>query len=107
MLQGLPHSRNSHIVVKAQSDEVRFFPSFSLEDLFSNISSFLDTLLGSHIPFKVASGGSSNVKDTSTQSEASVVEEKDVKQSNEPSSTGLATEESISEFITQVASLVK
>lgn len=56
---------------------------------------------------EVASGGSSNVKDTSTQSEASVVEEKDVKQSNEPSSTGLATEESISEFITQVASLVK
>ncbi|KAJ9703303.1 hypothetical protein PVL29_004912 [Vitis rotundifolia] len=44
---------------------------------------------------------------TPPKSEAPAVEAKDVKSSNEPSPEALASEESISEFITQVASLVK
>ncbi|XP_034684488.1 biotin carboxyl carrier protein of acetyl-CoA carboxylase, chloroplastic isoform X2 [Vitis riparia] len=44
---------------------------------------------------------------TPAKSDAPVVEAKDVKSSNKPSPAALASEESISEFITQVASLVK
>ena len=44
---------------------------------------------------------------TPPKSDAPAVEAKDVKSSNKPSPAALASEESISEFITQVASLVK
>ncbi|KAJ0013482.1 hypothetical protein Pint_21228 [Pistacia integerrima] len=95
-------------VAKGQLNEVSFFESFSLEDLFSNFRSFLDTLLGSPVAFKVAVAGSSNVPVTSsTESEVPGAEAKDAKPSKEPSPATLATEESISEFINQVSSLVK
>ncbi|XP_044482893.1 biotin carboxyl carrier protein of acetyl-CoA carboxylase, chloroplastic-like isoform X2 [Mangifera indica] len=57
---------------------------------------------------EVAIAGSSNaVAMPPTESEVARAEMKDAKPSNEPSSATSATEESISEFITQVASLVK
>ena len=64
-------------------------------------------LLGS---FKVAVGGSSNGMATNkTEPEVAIVSVKDTKPSSEQPSSGvvLATEESISQFATQVASLVK
>lgn len=64
--------------------------------------------MGSSVAFKVAVAGSSNAATTpSTKSEVPGAEAKDAKPSNEPSPATLATEESISEFISQVASLVK
>lgn len=81
---------------------------FSLKDLFSNIHSFLDTLLASSFAFKVGVDGSSNAAATPpTKSEAVAPETKATKPSNDPSSGALAAEESISEFIAQVSSLVK
>ncbi|XP_031249389.1 biotin carboxyl carrier protein of acetyl-CoA carboxylase, chloroplastic-like [Pistacia vera] len=57
---------------------------------------------------EVAVAGSSNVPVTSsTESEVPGAEAKDAKPSKEPSPATLATEESISEFINQVSSLVK
>jgi acetyl-CoA carboxylase biotin carboxyl carrier protein len=95
-------------VVKAQMNEVRFFQMFSMKDLFSNIHSFLDMLLASSFGFKVGIDGSSNTAATPpTKSEAVAPEAKAAKPSNDPSSGALATDESISEFIAQVSSLVK
>nr|ASZ00176.1 biotin carboxyl carrier protein subunit [Geranium incanum] len=91
--KGLQPSRNHSTVVRAQVNEVR------LENLISNFNSFLDMLFGSSVAFKVAVDGSSN--DTATHNK-SEVEAKD-----DQSSEALATEESISEFIAQVANLVK
>uniref|UniRef100_A0A5B7AAE7 Biotin carboxyl carrier protein of acetyl-CoA carboxylase n=1 Tax=Davidia involucrata TaxID=16924 RepID=A0A5B7AAE7_DAVIN len=56
---------------------------------------------------EVAVDGSSNAAAAPTKSEVPAVEGKDEKPSSEPSPAALASEESISEFITQVASLVK
>ncbi|XP_040999405.1 biotin carboxyl carrier protein of acetyl-CoA carboxylase, chloroplastic isoform X1 [Juglans microcarpa x Juglans regia] len=57
---------------------------------------------------KVGVDGSSNADATpSFQSEVVAPEAKDAKPSNDPSSGALATEESISDFIAQVSSLVK
>ncbi|KAF2286435.1 hypothetical protein GH714_016900 [Hevea brasiliensis] len=65
-------------------------------------------LLRSFASFKVAVDGSSNAAASPlTKSEVPSQEAKDAKPSNEPAPPTLATEESISEFITQVASLVK
>lgn len=94
--------------MKAQLNEVRFFQRFSLEDIFANFRSSLDMLLGSFVHFKVAVDGSSKAAASPpTKSEVPPLEAKDAKSSNECSPPTLATEESISEFITQVASLVK
>jgi acetyl-CoA carboxylase biotin carboxyl carrier protein len=95
-------------LVKAQLNEVRFFQWFPLENLFSNIRSFLDTLLVSPFAFKVGVDGPFNAGSTPpTKSEEVKSEAKDDKPSNDHSSGALATEESISEFIAQVSSLVK
>lgn len=94
--------------MKAQLNEVRYFQWFSLEDLFSNFRTFLDMLLGSSFAYKVAMDGSSNTAASPpTKSGVPTSQEKDTNKSNESSSAVLATEESISEFINQVASLVK
>ncbi|VVA26488.1 PREDICTED: biotin carboxyl carrier [Prunus dulcis] len=104
--KGWQPSRNCSTVVKGQLDEVRFFKWFSLEDHFSNFLSFLDMLLGSSVAFKV--DGSSNVAATAPRElELPAQESKDRKTSNESCPAVLDTEESISEFIAQVASLVK
>ncbi|XP_008240457.1 PREDICTED: biotin carboxyl carrier protein of acetyl-CoA carboxylase 1, chloroplastic isoform X2 [Prunus mume] len=104
--EGWQPSRNCSTVVKGQLDEVRFFKWFSLEDHFSNFLSFLDMLLGSSVAFKV--DGSSNVAATPPRElEIPAQESKDRKTSNESCPAVLDTEESISEFIAQVASLVK
>ncbi|XP_012085781.1 biotin carboxyl carrier protein of acetyl-CoA carboxylase 1, chloroplastic isoform X1 [Jatropha curcas] len=106
--KGLQPGHNNSTLVKAQLNEVRFFQQFSFEDLFSNFRSFLDMLLGSSVAFKVAVDGPSNAAASPpTRSGVPSQEKKDAKPSNEPSAPALATEESISEFITQVASLVK
>lgn len=95
-------------MVKAQLNEVSFFQWSSFESLFSNMCSFLDMLLGSTFGFKVAVDGSSNAMAAGkAESEVAAVGTKNAEPSNLQSSSVLATEESISEFITQVASLVK
>ncbi|KAM7273231.1 hypothetical protein ACFE04_027895 [Oxalis oulophora] len=106
--KGLQPSKNS-VVVKAQLNEVSSFQWFSLEDLFTKSRSFLDMLLGSSVPLKVSVDGSSNAAPTPpSKSEApSAVGAKDEKSSDESSPPTLATEESISEFINQVSSLIK
>ncbi|EOY09756.1 Biotin/lipoyl attachment - like 7 [Theobroma cacao] len=106
--KGLQHSQNCSIVVKAQLNEVSFFKWFWLEDLFSNFRSFLDTLLGSSVAFKVSVDGSSKASATSPdKSGPPTAEAKDAKPSSDASPPALATEESISEFLNQVSSLVK
>ncbi|XP_034888555.1 biotin carboxyl carrier protein of acetyl-CoA carboxylase, chloroplastic isoform X1 [Populus alba] len=108
LAKGLQPTRTGTYLVKAQLNEVSFFQWFFLEDLFSNFWSFLDKLLGSSVAFKVAVDGSSNAAaSTPAKSEVPLQEAKDAKPSNEPSPPSLATEESISEFISQVSSLVK
>ncbi|XP_021283415.1 biotin carboxyl carrier protein of acetyl-CoA carboxylase, chloroplastic isoform X2 [Herrania umbratica] len=75
--KGLQHSQNCSIVVKAQLNEV-------------------------------AVGGSSNASATSpVKSGRPTAEAKDAKPSSDASPPALATEESISEFLNQVSSLVK
>lgn len=65
-------------------------------------------LLASFLAFKVGGDRSSDAAATPpTKSEVVAPEAKDVKQSNNPSSGALGTEESISGFIAQVSSLVK
>ncbi|KAB5512360.1 hypothetical protein DKX38_029388 [Salix brachista] len=103
LAKGLQPTRNGTYLVKAQLNEVSFFQWFSLEDLFSSFRSFLDKLLGSSVAFKVAVDGSS----TPSKSEVPLQEAKEANPSNEPSPPSLATEESISEFLSQVSSLVK
>lgn len=94
--------------MKAQLNEVSFYQRFSLEDLFSNFRSFLDMLLGSSVAFKVAvDGSSSTAASTPAKSEAPIQEATDAETSSKDSPPALATEESISEFIAQVSSLVK
>lgn len=79
-----------------------------IRGFFSNFRTFLDMLFGSSFAFKVAVDGSSNAAASpTTKSDVPTSQAKDTKSSNESSSTVLATEESISEFINQVASLVK
>lgn len=95
--------------MKAQLNEVSFFDWFSLEDTFSNFRSLVDnTLSGSSVSFKVAMDGSSNAAAApANKLDAKAPEAKDGKSPNEPTPSVLATEESVSEFISQVASLVK
>ena len=88
-------------MVKAQLNEVSFF-QFSLEELFSKFRSFLDTLLEPSIAFKVSVGGSSNAAANASPKSAEV---EDLEPSSKP--VPVASEESISEFMSQVASLVK
>ncbi|KAK2974292.1 hypothetical protein RJ640_016778 [Escallonia rubra] len=98
--KSLQSSRNPSTVVKTQLNEVRFSQWFSLEDLFSDFRSFMNMLFEPSVAFKVAVDGSSNAAPTpSTKS--------DDKPTNEASPAALASEESISEFIAQVANLVK
>ncbi|XP_065875615.1 biotin carboxyl carrier protein of acetyl-CoA carboxylase, chloroplastic isoform X1 [Euphorbia lathyris] len=97
--------RNSSSLVRAQLNEVRFFQWFSIEDLFSNFQSFVESILGSSVAFKVAVDGSSNA--SASPPIKSEISSKDAKLSDKPSAPVLATEESISQFITQVSSLVK
>lgn len=60
------------------------------------------------MPYKVGVGGSSNAASTPpAKLEAVTSEAKDAKPSNDHSFGALAREESISEFIAQVSSLVK
>ncbi|KAF5726333.1 biotin carboxyl carrier protein of acetyl-CoA carboxylase 1 chloroplastic isoform X1 [Tripterygium wilfordii] len=95
-------------VVKAQLNDVSFFQWFSLEDLFSNFLFFLQMPFRSCLVSKVAIGGPSNdAAIPQSKPDTAAVEAKDSKPSDECSAPVLATEESISEFITQVASLVK
>ncbi|KAG8639910.1 biotin carboxyl carrier protein of acetyl-CoA carboxylase 1, chloroplastic isoform X2 [Manihot esculenta] len=75
--KGLKHGRDSSTFVKAQLNEVS------------------------------VDGSSNAAASPSNKSEPPSTEAKDAKPSNESSPPTLATEESISEFITQVASLVK
>ena len=104
-MQGLRCSSNHSSVVKAQLNEVRFSQWFSLEDLFSSFRSFMNTFFEPSVAFKVAVDGPSNADSAapSTKSELHGTEAIDAKPSTEPS----ASEESISEFIAQVSSLVK
>ncbi|CAI9090862.1 OLC1v1025731C1 [Oldenlandia corymbosa var. corymbosa] len=97
--KGWQSSWNRSAVVRAQSNEVSYLQSFSLEELFSNFHSFVNSLLGSSVSFKVAVDGAK------ANAPAKSAEVKDPKPSSEPAP--VATEESISEFMTQVASLVK
>ncbi|KAF4391107.1 hypothetical protein F8388_009529 [Cannabis sativa] len=106
--KGLQPSRSCSIVVKAHLNEVRFFNWISLEDVFSNFHSMVDALSGSFLSCKVALDGSSNAAPSPLhKSDPKHPKGKDAKPSSKPSSSVLATEESISEFISQVASLVK
>lgn len=69
--------------------------------ILSNIVTFVKTFLGPSVAFKVALGGSSNNAATPiTQSE-------EVKSPSETSSATSVSEEAISNFISQVSSLVK
>ncbi|KAK6144965.1 hypothetical protein DH2020_021785 [Rehmannia glutinosa] len=105
---GLQSGWNCSTVVRAQSNEVWFSPWISFEELFSNFRSFVETLLESSVAFKVAVDGSSKpAASTTVKSEGSLAEAEDVKLSNEPPPAALGSEESISEFFSQVASLVK
>lgn len=99
---GYPHSRCSRSRV--------FFPRkpglrFSAKGLQSRLirSPVVKAQLNEpSVAFKVV-----DESPTPPKSDAPAVEAKDVKSSNKPSPAALASEESISEFITQVASLVK
>ena len=65
-------------------------------------------LLGTSLTFKVPVDGSSNdAAANQTKSKVVMADTEDAKQLGEPLSRGLASEDSISEFITQVSSLVK
>ncbi|GFZ11300.1 chloroplastic acetylcoenzyme A carboxylase 1 [Actinidia rufa] len=105
--KGSQSSCNLSKGVRAQLNEVRFFQWFSFEDIFSNLSSIMNTLLEPSVPFKVAVGGSSNDAAIPTKLDVPPVEAESVKPSSKLSPEASTSEESISEFITQVASLVK
>ncbi|GER28267.1 biotin carboxyl carrier protein of acetyl-CoAcarboxylase [Striga asiatica] len=90
--------RNSSAVVRAQLNEVPFYSSLSIKQLFWNFHSFVEKLLEPSVAFKVAVDGS---PENAVQAEGTLSE---AKLSNEPA---LASEESLSEFMNQVASLVK
>ncbi|KAM7497647.1 hypothetical protein LguiA_022061 [Lonicera macranthoides] len=104
--KGFRCSSNHSSVVKAQLNEVRFSQWFSLENLFSSFSSFMNTFFEPSVAFKVAVDGPSDAAsaDPSTKLEVhNGTEANDDKPSSEPS----ASEESISDFFAQVSSLVK
>ncbi|KAL7109609.1 hypothetical protein ACP275_06G185100 [Erythranthe tilingii] len=107
--KGLQSGSNCSTVVRAQLNEVRFSPWILFEELFSNFRSFVETLLEPSVELKVAVDGSPKAAaSTTVKSEGSPVEAKNVKSSNElPPPAALRSEESISEFISQVSSLVK
>lgn len=89
--------------MRAQLNEVSFFERFSLEELFSNLESFVESIFGSSVNYKVAVDGSSNDSASSPiKSEA-----KNAEIPEKPSAPVLATEDSVSQFMTQVSSLVK
>ncbi|KAK4487935.1 hypothetical protein RD792_003673 [Penstemon davidsonii] len=95
--KGLHSGWNSSAVVRAQLNEVSFPPWISFEELFSNFRSFIETLLEPSVAFKVAVEGSSKAPtSTPIKSEA-----------NEPTPATLASEVSLSDFISQVSNLVK
>ncbi|KAL0452262.1 UNVERIFIED_CONTAM: Biotin carboxyl carrier protein of acetyl-CoA carboxylase 1, chloroplastic [Sesamum latifolium] len=108
--KGLQSGWNCSPVARAQLNEVPSSPWISFEEIFSNLRSFVEKLLEPSVAFKVAVEGSSKTAAaTPVQSEASAAESNDVKLSNEPHPppTVLGSEESISEFISQVASIIK
>ncbi|KAF8388531.1 hypothetical protein HHK36_027206 [Tetracentron sinense] len=78
---------------------------FSTKALRSNWKH--STLVKAQLDEVAAEGSSNAVKTPATESEVQELEEKNAKLLNEPSPAASASEESISEFLTQVASLVK
>ncbi|CAK9181004.1 unnamed protein product [Ilex paraguariensis] len=107
-MKGLQSTWNRYTLVRAQLNEVRFFQWVSLEDIFSKFRYFMDKLLEPSIAFKVTVDGSSNGATTpSAKSEVPALDTNDSKPSNELVAAAMGSEESISEFITQVANLVK
>ncbi|GKV02436.1 hypothetical protein SLEP1_g14872 [Rubroshorea leprosula] len=106
--KGLNHSQNSSAVMKAQLNEVCFIQRFSLEDLFSNFCTFLDNFFGSSVASKVAvDNGSSNAAPAPPAKSGEPAAEAKDSMTSSDTPPALATEESISEFLTQVSSLVK
>lgn len=101
IFQCLPYNWNTSTVVRAQANEVRNSCCFNLKDLFSILCSLLYVLLESSAVFKVGVDGSSNTASVSLSNSGDGFQEsKDIEQT-------LATEESISDFISQVSNLVK
>lgn len=102
----LQPSRSSYPVVKAQSNKVSSFFSDLFEKVFIQQLVHFWTLL---LPLKVSTGASSNAAKIDGPSAAEGKEKTSSKDSSSSSSSSpeLATEESISEFLTQVTTLVK
>ncbi|KAK4436108.1 Biotin carboxyl carrier protein of acetyl-CoA carboxylase 1, chloroplastic [Sesamum alatum] len=106
--KGLQSGWNCSPVARAQLKEVRSSPWISFEEIFSNLHSFVEKLLEPSVAFEVeVEGSSKTAAATPVQSEGSAAESNDVKLSNEPPPAVLGSEESISEFISQVASIIK
>ncbi|KAL0382568.1 UNVERIFIED_CONTAM: Biotin carboxyl carrier protein of acetyl-CoA carboxylase 1, chloroplastic [Sesamum calycinum] len=106
--KGLPSAWNCSPVARAQLNEVQSSPWISFEEILSNLHSFVEKLLEPSVAFKVAVEGSSETAAaTPVQSEGSLAESDDAKLSNEPPPAVLGSEESISEFISEVASIIK
>lgn len=100
----LQPSRSSYPVVKAQSNKVSSFFSDLFEKVFLQKLVHFWTLL---LPLKVSTGASSNAAKIDGPS-AEGKEKNSLKDSSSSSSSSeLATEETISEFLTQVTTLVK
>ncbi|KAK6790449.1 hypothetical protein RDI58_014249 [Solanum bulbocastanum] len=99
--KGLQSSWNHSAVTRAQSNEVRFFQMVFIGGILSNIVTFVKTFLGPSVAFKVALGESSNNAATP------ISQSKEVKSPSETSSATSVSEEAISNFISQVSSLVK
>lgn len=99
----LQPSRSSYPVVKAQSNKVSSFYTDFFENVFLKKIVHFWTLL---LPFKVGTDASSNAAKVDGPS-AEGKEKDALKDSSSSSSPDLATEESISEFLTQVTTLVK
>ncbi|XP_006345776.1 biotin carboxyl carrier protein of acetyl-CoA carboxylase, chloroplastic isoform X1 [Solanum tuberosum] len=99
--KGLQSSWNHSAVTRAQSNEVRFFQMVFIGGILSNIVTFVKTFLGRSVAFKVALGGSSN------NSATPITQSEEVKSPSETSSATSVSEEAISNFISQVSSLVK
>ncbi|XP_042036791.1 biotin carboxyl carrier protein of acetyl-CoA carboxylase 1, chloroplastic-like isoform X2 [Salvia splendens] len=95
---------NRHLFLRSNSVSFRLTPRPKLR--FSSKSSWNCSIVKSQLN-KVSVGGSLKAAaSTSSQAEVSAGA-KDVNVSEEPTQTALASEESISEFISQVSSLVK
>ncbi|KAL0403377.1 UNVERIFIED_CONTAM: Biotin carboxyl carrier protein of acetyl-CoA carboxylase 1, chloroplastic [Sesamum radiatum] len=105
--KGLQSGWNCSPVARAQLNEVQS-PWMSFEEIFSKLRSFVEKLLEPSVAFEVAVEGSSETAAaTPVQSDGSAAEFDDVKLSNEPPTAVLGSEESISEFISQVASIIE